>query len=150
MRHHHTKIFKHVFLFGRYNCVCKLQGSLEYWVSLSGSQEYVRVFQILLWPSHPSFPLEHFFSKSFAFPRFFFSYFSSSSSFFFFFGLAEMFSYFPVFNNCFLGKDCLHWESSESGYLKTVLQVESSKELPERSVMTVLWESSFVRVSTPF
>lgn len=149
MRHHYTKIYKHVFLFGRYDCVCKLQGSLEHWVSLSGSQEYVRVFQILLWPSYPSSPFEHFFFKSFAFPRFFFSYFSSTS-FFFFLAWQRCLVIFPVFNNCFLGKDCLHWESSEAGHLKTLLQVESSKKLPDRSIMTVLWESSFLRVSTPF
>ena len=113
-------------------------------VSLSGSQECVRVFQIFLQTSHSSFPFEHFFFKSVAFPSFFFS----SSS--FFFAWQKCLVIFPVFKNCFLGKGCLHWESSESGHLKTLLQVESSKELPDRSVMTVLWESSFVRVSTPF
>ena len=90
MRHHYNKIYEHVFLFGRYNCVYKLPGSLEHWVSLSGPQECVRIFQIFLWTSHPSFPFEHFFLSLLLSPIFFFS-----SS--FFFCLAEMFSYFPCF-----------------------------------------------------
>ena len=55
-----------------------------------------------------------------------------------------------VFNNCSRGEGCFHWECTESGHVKTVLHVRSSRDLPDRSITMLLWEWDFKGVPIPY